>query len=142
MNEQSPHTDIVNDWIIGYLTNSLTPEEMQSLQNWLNVSEENRKYFSDMQEVWIAASDEADEQHFDKERAYQLFLEHTENLVQPSVKRKTLTISPWMYAAAMVVIVFFLWNDFLSEWKESTPESIDTDYGGSSIRFKNQTVSS
>ena len=39
MNEQSPHTDIVNDWIIGYLTNSLTPEEMQSLQNWLNVSE-------------------------------------------------------------------------------------------------------
>ena len=40
MNEQSPHTDIVNDWIIGYLTNSLTPEEMQSLQNWLNVSDE------------------------------------------------------------------------------------------------------
>ena len=70
-------------------------------------SEENRKHFSDMQEVWIAASDEADEQHFDKERAYQLFLEHTENLVQPSAKRKTLTISPWMYAAAMVVIVFF-----------------------------------
>ena len=99
MNEQSLHTDIVNDWIIGYLTNSLTPEEMQSLQNW--------KHFSDMQEVWIAASDEADEQHFDKERAYQLFLEHTENLVQPSAKRKTLTISPWMYAAAMVVIVFF-----------------------------------
>ena len=107
MNEQSLHTDIVNDWIIGYLTNSLTLEEMQSLQNWLNVSEENRKHFSDMQEVWIAASDEADEQHFDKERAYQLFLEHTENLVQPSAKRKTLTISPWMYAAAMVVIVFF-----------------------------------
>ena len=134
MNEQSPHTDIVNDWIIGYLTNSLTPEEMQSLQNWLNVSEENREYFSDMQEVWIAASDEADEQHFDKERAYQLFLEHTESLVRPSLKRKAFTISPWIYVAAMVVIVFF--------WKESTPESIDTDYGGSSIRFKNQIISS
>ena len=107
MNEQSPHTDIVNDWIIGYLTNSLTPEEMQSLQNWLNVSEENREYFSDMQEVWIAASDEADEQHFDKERAYQLFLEHTESLVRPSLKRKAFTISPWIYVAAMVVIVFF-----------------------------------
>ena len=32
-------------------------------------SEENRKHFSDMQEVWIAASDEADEQYFDKEQA-------------------------------------------------------------------------
>ena len=107
MNEQLPHTDMVNDWIVGYLTNSLTPEEMQSLQNWLNVSEENREYFSDMQEVRIAASDEADEQHFDKERAYQLFLEHTESLVRPSLKRKAFTISPWIYVAAMVVIVFF-----------------------------------
>ena len=98
---------MVNDWIVGYLTNSLTPEEMQSLQNWLNVSEENREYFSYMQEVWIAASDEADEQHFDKERAYQLFLEHTESLVRPSLKRKAFTISPWIYVAAMVVIVFF-----------------------------------
>ena len=48
MNEQSPHTDIVNDWIIGYLTNSLTPEEMQSLQNWLNVSEEFFRYARSM----------------------------------------------------------------------------------------------
>ena len=24
MNEQLPHTDMVNDWIVGYLTNSLT----------------------------------------------------------------------------------------------------------------------
>ena len=77
MNEQSLHTDTVNDWIIGYLTNSLTQEEMQLLQDWLNISEENRKYFSDMQEVWIAASDEADGLNFNKEQAYQLFLEHT-----------------------------------------------------------------
>ena len=28
MNEQLPHTDMVNDWIVGYLTHSLTPEEM------------------------------------------------------------------------------------------------------------------
>lgn len=74
MDEQSLHTDTVNDWITGYLTNSLTPEEMQSLQEWLSASEENRKYFSDMQEVWIAASDETDDRSFNKERAYQLFL--------------------------------------------------------------------
>lgn len=53
MDEQSLHTDTVHDWITGYLTNSLTPEEMQSFQEWLNASEENRKYFSDIQEVWI-----------------------------------------------------------------------------------------
>ena len=106
MNEQSLHTDTVNDWIIGYLTNSLTQEEMQLLQDWLNISEENRKYFSDMQEVWIAASDEADELNFNKEQAYQLFLEHTGSSVKRPEKRKAFHIRPWMYAAAMVIIVF------------------------------------
>lgn len=106
MNEQSLHTDTVNDWIIGYLTNSLTQEEMQLLQDWLNISEENRKYFSDMQEVWIAASDEADELNFNKEQAYQLFLEHTGASVKRSEKRKAFHIRPWMYATAMVIIVF------------------------------------
>ena len=78
MDEQSLHTDTVHDWITGYLTNSLTPEEMQSFQEWLNASEENRKYFSDIQEVWIAASNEADDVHsFNKDRAYQLFLRRT-----------------------------------------------------------------
>lgn len=107
MNEQSLHTDTVNDWITGYLTNSLTPEEMQSLQEWLNASEENRKYFSDMQEVWIAASDEADNIVFNKERAYQLFLKQTEATTRQNInKHKFFQLRPWMYAAAMIIVVF------------------------------------
>ena len=107
MNEHSLHTDTINDWIIGYLTNSLTPEEMQSLQNWLNVSEENRKHFSDMQEVWMAASDETNDMDFDKEKAYRLFLKQTEVAAQQCIKqRKVFRIRPWMYAAAMVIVVF------------------------------------
>ncbi len=107
MNEQSLHTDTVNDWITGYLTNSLTPEEMQSLQEWLNASEENRKYFSDMQEVWIAASDEADNIVFNKERAYQLFLKQIEATTRQNInKHKFFQLRPWMYAAAMIIVVF------------------------------------
>ena len=107
MNEQSLHTDTVNDWITGYLTNSLTPEEMQSFQVWLNASEENRKYFSDMQEVWIAASDEADNIVFNKERAYQLFLKQTEATTRQNInKHKFFQLRPWMYAAAMIIVVF------------------------------------
>lgn len=107
MNEQSLHTDMVNDWIIGYLTNNLTPKEMQSLQNWLNISEKNRKYFSEMQEIWIAVSDETNEQHFDKKQAYRLFLERKDRFVPQPIKRKAFHINPWIYAAAMIVIVFF-----------------------------------
>lgn len=107
MNEHSLHTDTINDWIIGYLTNSLTPEEMQSLQEWLNATEENRKYFSDMQEVWMAASDETNDMDFDKERAYRLFLKQTEVAAQQCTKqRKVFRIRPWMYAVAMVIVVF------------------------------------
>ena len=107
MNEQSLHTDTANDWITGYLTNSLTPEETQSLQEWLNASEENRKYFSDMQEVWIAASDETDDSSFNKDKAYQLFLKQTGATTQQGInKRKAFQLRPWMYAAAMIIVVF------------------------------------
>ena len=81
---------------------------MQSFQEWLNASEENRKYFSDIQEVWIAASNEADDVHsFNKDRAYQLFLRRTGETTQQGInKRKTFQLRPWMYAAAMTIIVF------------------------------------
>ena len=107
MNEQSPHTDTANDWITGYLTNSLTPEETQSLQEWLNASEENRKYFSDMQEVWIAASDETEDSSFNKDKAYQLFLKQIGATPQQGInQRKAFQLRPWMYAAAMIIVVF------------------------------------
>lgn len=107
MNEQALHTDTINDWIIGYLTKSLTPEEIQSLQEWLNTSEDNRTYFSDMQEVWLAASDETDEMDFNKEKAYQLFLKQTgATLQQRTNKRKAIPLRPWIYAAAMIIVVF------------------------------------
>ena len=40
MDEQSLHTDTVHDWITGYLTNSLTPEEMQYLDLLTDVLDE------------------------------------------------------------------------------------------------------
>ena len=107
MNQQSIHTDIVNEWIIGYLTNSLTAEERNSLQEWLNSSTENQKYFSDMQEVWIAISNETEDMSFNQEQAYQLFLKRTASAaLPPNTSKKTFALRPWMYAAAMIIIVF------------------------------------
>ena len=128
MNEQSLHTDTVNDWIIGYLTNSLTQEEMQLLQDWLNISEENRKYFSDMQEVWIAASDEADELNFNKEQAYQLFLEHTGASVKRTGKTESISHTPVDVCCCHGYYCFCVCNNRFSEWKESTPKPVDTYY--------------
>ncbi|WP_278528504.1 MULTISPECIES: FecR family protein [Bacteroides] len=135
MNEQSPHTDTANDWITGYLTNSLTPEETQSLQEWLNASEENRKYFSDMQEVWIAASDETDDSSFNKDKAYQLFLKQTEATPQQGInQRKAFQLRPWMYAAAMIIVVFICGTIAFQSGKsvirnQLTQISIEAPYG-------------
>ena len=135
MNEQSLHTDTANDWITGYLTNSLTPEETQSLQEWLNASEENRKYFSDMQEVWIAASNETDDSSFNKDKAYQLFLKQTEATPQQGInKRKAFQLRPWMYAAAMIIVVFICGTIAFQSGKsvirnQLTQISIEAPYG-------------
>lgn len=135
MNEQSLHTDTANDWITGYLTNSLTPEETQSLQEWLNASEENRKYFSDMQEVWIAASDETEDSSFNKDKAYQLFLKQTGVTPQQGInKRKAFQLRPWMYAAAMIIVVFICGTIAFQSGKsvirnQLTQISIEAPYG-------------
>lgn len=135
MNEQSLHTDTANDWITGYLTNSLTPEETQSLQEWLNASEENRKYFSDMQEVWIAASNETEDSSFNKDKAYQLFLKQTGVTPQQGInKRKAFQLRPWMYAAAMIIVVFICGTIAFQSGKsvirnQLTQISIEAPYG-------------
>lgn len=135
MNEQSLHTDTANDWITGYLTNSLTPEETQSLQEWLNASEENRKYFSDMQEVWIAASDETEDSSFNKDKAYQLFLKQIGATPQQGInKRKAFQLRPWMYAAAMIIVVFICGTIAFQSGKsvirnQLTQISIEAPYG-------------
>ena len=135
MNEQSLHTDTANDWITGYLTNSLTPEETQSLQEWLNASEENRKYFSDMQEVWIAASDETEDSSFNKDKAYQLFLKQTGATPQQGInQRKAFQLRPWMYAAAMIIVVFICGTIAFQSGKsvirnQLTQISIEAPYG-------------
>ena len=115
MNQQPLNIETVNDWIIGYLTQSLNPEEMQSLQTWISESDENQKYFTDMQEMWLSASDESDEKAFDKEKAYQFFLSqtqpsqpsaHTQPSEQTSIKKKTPhLLRRCMYAAAVVALV-------------------------------------
>lgn len=135
MNEQSLHTDTAHDWITGYLTNSLTPEETQSLQEWLNASEENRKYFSDMQEVWIAASDETEDSSFNKDKAYQLFLKQIGATPQQGInQRKAFQLRPWMYAAAMIIVVFICGTIAFQSGKsvirnQLTQISIEAPYG-------------
>lgn len=118
MNRPPLNIETVNDWIIGFLTQSLNSEEMQSLQAWISESDENRKYFTDMQEMWLSASDESDKKAFDKEKAYQFFMSQTQLPTQtqssegvqtfvqtPIKKRAPLLIRKWMYAAAVVALV-------------------------------------
>jgi transmembrane sensor len=42
----------INDLIVGYLTNSLREEEYLLVANWINASEENKRYFIHMRNTW------------------------------------------------------------------------------------------
>ena len=61
-----------------------------------------------MQEVWIAASDETEDSSFNKDKAYQLFLKQIGATPQQGInQRKAFQLRPWMYAAAMIIVVLF-----------------------------------
>lgn len=107
MNQQIINPETANDLIIGYLTNSLTPEEAQTMQTWLSASAENQKQFADMQEIWLSAPSNSDTTCFDKEKAYQSFLYRTkQSATIHMTKRTPIPLRTWMYAAAMIALIF------------------------------------
>ncbi len=113
MEKKEQHIDIVNGWIVGYLSSNITKEEHEKLQLWINLSQENREYFLDMQEIWMATS--SGRPKFDAKRAYEGFLERVQksqhennqqkSVALPKIKaKKSINLRPMWYAAAMSVV--------------------------------------
>jgi ferric-dicitrate binding protein FerR (iron transport regulator) len=94
-------TTDIDQLIAIYLSGELTSAESKELKAWIDASEENRKHFLDMQEVWFSTVSDKDGKRFDKDAAYRLFLAKTTKRSNYSTKRL------WRHAmgAAAAVVV-------------------------------------
>ncbi len=109
----------IDERIAAYLSNDLPADERAELESWIVASPENKKYFDDRREVWLATGTIRKTDKFDSEAAYQRFLDRkakaTVVKLDVTIRKRSFSLRPVWYAAAMVVLL--LATSYISYYK-------------------------
>ena len=105
MNQENTYNNI-DQLIVSYLSGQIEPADLEKLGEWVDQSVENKKYFNRKQEIWMAAL-QIDSKHFESQKAYQRFLNHTENHSEQhiKIKRKPYLRTIWYGAAVILLLI-------------------------------------
>lgn len=130
MNTVSSDKDHIDDLILGYLNHQLTTSELTELMAWIELSETNKSYFNEMQDIWKTSA--CSQYVFDSILAYQHF-QKCFLLNQTKKKAKFFTFirwaAVWMLVFSSGVVSYYI----LNSWKQKQTESLYTlyvPYGG------------
>lgn len=108
----------IDELIVQHFSEGLDDINLLRLNRWLEQSDENRRHFNQLQEVWFSTVSANDTVSFDPMRKYALFegrKEHTHSVEQK--KKHTITWKMFKYAAVIVPLslliggAYFLFSD-------------------------------
>ncbi|MBR4851949.1 MAG: DUF4974 domain-containing protein [Tidjanibacter sp.] len=99
--------NLLNDQIGGlveaYLTDTITPAEMATLNNWVAACDENAQLFERIREVWFSMSAANRNLVFDSRKGYQKFIKRVRRAQRNSLRSK---VVPFVrYAAGIAAVV-------------------------------------
>ena len=120
MDFSSSDKDRVDDLILGYLNHQLTDSELTELLSWIELSETNKSYFNELQDLWKTSSYSND--LFDSISAYQRF---QKRFLLNSRKKRTLFLALTRWAAIVMLVFslgafsYYIFNN----WKQKSNES-------------------
>ena len=106
MDQNFHNNERIEDLIVNHLSHQLSPNEKEELHAWLSQSDENRRYFIEMQDLWNTLATQ-DKDTFDSEAAYRRFKARISFPQQPDGKKRRHFPAP-VYWAAAVVLAFVL----------------------------------
>lgn len=104
MKSTNTHIEI-DELIATYLSQGLESEKLSELENWLKASPENQKHFQQMREIWFSAISANEEERYNKEEAYNRFLNRTRQIPQEEKTVKKLSLHKFFYGAAAVALL-------------------------------------
>jgi len=107
MNRDFHINERIDDLIVNYLIHQLSSEDREELRIWLSISEENRSYFVEMQDIW-KTSEAQDKDVFDSEAAYRRIKALISYQHQPNKEKRHIHLPLPYYWAAAVVLAFVL----------------------------------
>ena len=92
--------------IIRLFTGEAIPEEKLEIQEWLNLSSENRKLFSELKDIWLAAGIDSNADGYKSDKALQKFTKKIAAENQKKLRRRR--IGEFLKYAAIVLLLIGL----------------------------------
>jgi transmembrane sensor len=102
MDQNFHNNERIDDLIVNYLSHQSSPNEEEEFQAWLSQTDENRRYFVEMQDLWNTLATQ-DKDAFDSEAAYHRFKARVSFQHQPEGKIHKHFPSPFYWAAAVIM---------------------------------------
>ncbi|MBB3188662.1 FecR family protein [Microbacter margulisiae] len=104
MNQTFENDERIDDLIVDYLSHQCTVGDERELQAWLALSEGNRRYFIEIQDIWNSSGID-DKSFFNKDAAYRRFKERIV-WAQRAEKRQNYHHISILLRVAVAVLVF------------------------------------
>lgn len=94
----------MDELLAKYMLGEVTPHEEQRIDEWVNASDANLKYFNHFKQIWDTAASLKVESKLDIDRSWTAFKEQTDHM-QPGGRVRSLNESWLKLAAASVLII-------------------------------------
>ncbi len=103
----------IDELIVGYLTNDISEQELQTLHVWKAVSLENREQFDELERVWIKSGCLKTFVKIDTHKDWQSILKKLKSQKQVSHSPKRILLSVHKIAAIMIPFIFMVAFGFM-----------------------------
>lgn len=94
----------MDELLVKYMLGEASPEEITAVEEWLKISEDNRRYFEQFKMIWKMGGLLKNESQLDPEQSWQGFKQQAP--VREVKVNDTLNMRRWLSMAATVLVVF------------------------------------
>lgn len=101
---ENPKLEHIDDLLVQLFCDVITNKELTELKEWIDLSPENKKYVLDQQEIWFSAATATELAKYDKEKAFERFLEH----INSTRKHHIFNLRKILKYAAAIVVIFII----------------------------------
>lgn len=96
--------DHLLDLMLACFGQQISPEESEELYAWVEASPDNKAFFSQMHEVWVATQMDSSRSEYDAERAYRRFRQKARQYGNRRNNRRRFALA-WQWVSAFAVMV-------------------------------------
>ena len=114
MNEKFQHMD---DLIVAFLADELSDQQKRELTEWINLSEENMKYFQNFQQVWFSCMDDKSLKRFDDKAAFKTFMQRVKAVEQKTTNTGVRIVRYWNVLKYAAIILAMCMISYVSYYK-------------------------